>query len=302
MDRIDTDTKAVDLFGAGKHGFKDGDLAFGVIPTDFDAQWCNAQQEEKMSVIEGAGVVPVTGNFTQLRQALKRMFGGNVTTVNAANSPLVLTADHAGLVLMDATAGNASAVLLAANVLAAIPFRFVRLDATANTATVNRGGADTFVGGATSFTLVGQGDWREISGDATSKWAMSPAFASTAEAQALAAAVKMISPASLAAAFKGGNQSLAGSGYQKLPGGMILQWGFYQNSSTPLPSGGTYSAPNQSFPIAFPTDCLFLVGSSTLNYVIAQASYVSASQFSPRFSTNQAGALNVNIAWLAIGH
>lgn len=172
MDRIDTTTKAVGIFGAGKHGFKDGDLALGVLPTDFDAKWCNAQQEEKMSVIEGAGVVPAAGVFTQLRQALKRMFGGNVTTVNFAASPFALNADHAGLVLVDATAGNVVINLPAVNVIAQpLRFNFVRADATAYTATVNRAGADTFVGGATNFTLIGQGDNRAVEGDAVSKWA-----------------------------------------------------------------------------------------------------------------------------------
>ncbi|MDO8776190.1 MAG: phage tail protein [Burkholderiaceae bacterium] len=172
MDRINTASKAVDLFGAGKHGWKNRNVATGVEPTDFNAEWCNAQQEEKMSVIEGAGVVPAAGVFTQLRQALKRMFGGNVTTVNFAASPFALNADHAGLVLVDAAAGNVVINLPAVNVIAAkLEFSFVRSDASANTVTVNRAGADSFVGGTTSFTLTGQGDYRTIAGDATSKWA-----------------------------------------------------------------------------------------------------------------------------------
>jgi hypothetical protein len=46
-----------------------------------------------------------------------------------------------------------------------------------------------------------------------------------------------------AAPFTGANQSLAASGYQKLPGGLILQWGKVTFS------GGLASA---TFPIAFP--------------------------------------------------
>lgn len=169
MNRIDTDTKAVDLFGAGKHGFKDGDLPNGVIPTDFDAKWCNAVQEELMNVIEGAGIVPSHAVFTQVRQAIKRITGGNVTTVNAANSPFVLTPDHAGLVIMDATAGNISATLPLANVLAATRFFFVRPDTTASTASVSRAGADT-IDGATSFSLAPGYDYRQTFATGGALW------------------------------------------------------------------------------------------------------------------------------------
>lgn len=96
--------------------------------------------------------------------------------------------------------------------------------------------------------------------------------------------------------------SKTGSGYTKLPNGLILQWGYYSNSSLPLPAGGLYSSPNQNFPIPFPTACLFICGSSTLNYVIAQAVNVSRTQFGGRFSQNTAGALNVDLSWFAIGH
>lgn len=172
MDRIDTSNKEVDLFGAGKHGFRDGDLSLAIFPTYLNAKWFNAAQEELLTIIEGAGVVPDGAVRTQVNRAIKRIAGGNVTTVNAANSPYALTADNAGLVIMDATAGNIVANLPAVNVIAAkLEFCFVRSDATANTVTVNRAGADTFVGGATSFTLTGRGDYRGIAGNVGVLWA-----------------------------------------------------------------------------------------------------------------------------------
>lgn len=73
MDRINTSTKAVDLFGVGKHGFKDGDLAIGIAPTNFNAAWCNGTQEELLAVIEGAGLVPDSGTLNQLQQAILLM-------------------------------------------------------------------------------------------------------------------------------------------------------------------------------------------------------------------------------------
>ena len=56
--------------------------------------------------------------------------------------------------------------------------------------------------------------------------------ATPAEAQSLADDARAITPATLAAAFKGANQSLFISGYQRIPGGMILQWASGVTSDT----------------------------------------------------------------------
>lgn len=50
------------------------------------------------------------------------------------------------------------------------------------------------------------------------------------------------------------DKSLAASGYQKLPGGVILQWGTGPSSGT-LAAGATGSG-TITWPIAFPTACL----------------------------------------------
>lgn len=73
-------------------------------------------------------------------------------------------------------------------------------------------------------------------------------LATDLEAQGFAAG-KVIDGAKLAAAFKGANQSLEASGYQKLPGRLIIQWGQVTNSATP----GAVTA--VTFPIAFPNAC-----------------------------------------------
>lgn len=72
-------------------------------------------------------------------------------------------------------------------------------------------------------------------------------LATTAQAQALTDDTTIITPAKLADAFKGANQSFAANGYQKLPGGFILQWGL-----------GSHSTQGQvfTFPISFPNGCL----------------------------------------------
>ena len=52
MKRIDTATKAVDLFGAGKHGFKAGNVLAGEAPTKLAAAWFNHVQEELANLVE----------------------------------------------------------------------------------------------------------------------------------------------------------------------------------------------------------------------------------------------------------
>lgn len=172
MKRIDTATRANDLFGVGKHGFKDGNLGLGILPTDFDASICNNLQEELANQVEGAGIV-LDGNVrTQVAQAIKRLAGANVTSVTFAMSPFALTADHAGLVLVDCSGGNVVLNLPAANVVTALPIVYVsvKTEASANTATFNRAGAN-LIDGANSFALTTQYQSRTIRSNAVDAWA-----------------------------------------------------------------------------------------------------------------------------------
>ncbi|WP_234086746.1 hypothetical protein [Azonexus sp. R2A61] len=73
MDRITTSTKATDLFGEGKHGFRDGNRAAAIPATDLSAAFMNDLQEEICNVIESAGYALVAGDRTQLRQAIAKM-------------------------------------------------------------------------------------------------------------------------------------------------------------------------------------------------------------------------------------
>lgn len=169
MDRISTATKAVDLYGVGKHGFKDGDLANSILPTDLNAAWFNMVQEELLAVIESTGQVAAAGTLNQVTKAIKRFAGANVKTVTAGVS--ALTVDDVGMVLVDATAGNITLNLPAANVVAALgmEFTFYRVDSTGNTVTINRAGADT-IDGVNSFTVPSQYAFRTIKGNANATW------------------------------------------------------------------------------------------------------------------------------------
>lgn len=80
-------------------------------------------------------------------------------------------------------------------------------------------------------------------------------IATAAEAQAFTAN-KAIDGAKLAAALQGANQSLATSGYQKLPGGLIMQWKYGAAAAQ-----GT--SQTITFPITFPTGILHISVSPT---------------------------------------
>lgn len=131
-------------------------------------------------------------------------------------------------------------------------------------------------------------------------------LATTAEAQALASAVVALTPARLADAFKGANQSLSSNGYQKLPGGLIIQWGA---ATVTTDSNGNATI---TFPIAFTTACAVFVPVRT------QSSYGGATSFTintydPEKSNTKIYLLNstnsvpiagasVSVRWYAIGY
>lgn len=190
MDRISTSTKVTDLFGPGKHGFRDGDLANSLVPTDFNAAWPNGVQEELVGLIETSGQAPAAGVYSQVTKAIKRIAAGNLKTVTAGAS--ALTVDDAGLVLVDASGGNVTLSLPAANVVAGqgVGYTIYRTDNSGNTVTVNRVGADT-IDGVNSFTLQGRYSYRSIKSNGQDAWATTAqaATASTSKIQGVSAAM-----------------------------------------------------------------------------------------------------------------
>lgn len=84
-------------------------------------------------------------------------------------------------------------------------------------------------------------------------------LATLAEAQAWTAD-KFIDGAKLNVALKGANQTLAATGYQIFPGGLIVQWGTIDATVTT-----TVTTTNRTLLIPFPTACLGVIGSRTNN-------------------------------------
>lgn len=83
--------------------------------------------------------------------------------------------------------------------------------------------------------------------------------------------------------FTGSNQSLATSGYQKLPGGLILQWG--QVTISP------HATATFTFPIAFPTACLNIQAN------LVNSPYTDPTESIPTVLSNSASSAVIGNYW-----
>ena len=120
-------------------------------------------------------------------------------------------------------------------------------------------------------------------------------LADTTEAQALSDAVRAITPATLAAALQGGNQSLAANGYQKLPGGLILQWG------TLASINAATASPTITFPVAFPSTCIVVLPIGNTSGTSQAATYI-ATKTPSNFTVYNPASVAVVFSYLAIGY
>ena len=78
--------------------------------------------------------------------------------------------------------------------------------------------------------------------------------------------------------------SLAASGYQKLPGGLIIQWGSFTHGTTEG-SGGTIT-----FPISFPNACVSVTANDASGVAIVGISSISTSSFNCGIFNRVSGA------------
>jgi microcystin-dependent protein len=94
MQRINTLTKATDLFGVGKHGYKPGNPATNDPATTMSADALNSIQEEIARVIESSGVALDPASFTQLLTAIQalttnRNISGQVRSLTPLGGALI---------------------------------------------------------------------------------------------------------------------------------------------------------------------------------------------------------------------
>lgn len=176
MYRIDNATAATVLptpasVGPNPNGFFQVGVP-GVTPsTVVDGDWANAVQEEIVTVLATAGITPSKTVRTQLVQAVKRVSGGDVTTISSSGT--TLTADNAGIVLVNASGGNISMTLPASASANGLPlaFHFARTDTTANTVSIALNAADTLLfGGGIGPISLGLNGVLSLFGDGISHW------------------------------------------------------------------------------------------------------------------------------------
>jgi hypothetical protein len=132
--------------------YGDCDSATGQEGTTFRAEEFNELIVNLRALLDAAAVTGTKGTATMLRTMLRRLYAGAVTTVVATQT---LTPDHAGLVLVDATAGNLVLTLPSA---AALPagsptLQFYRIDTSANTARVIPAAGQAMRRGSTYLAL-----------------------------------------------------------------------------------------------------------------------------------------------------
>lgn len=89
--------------------------------------------------------------------------------------------------------------------------------------------------------------------------------------------------------------SLAANGYQKLPSGLIIQWGFAATGSATI-----------TFPIAFPTAACAVTGNTTLagtpNSILIPQSITAANFYAKVNKASDATSVPDPFNWLAIGY
>lgn len=156
MRRIETSGRAEDLFGPGRHGFKDGNPLTGDPATVLDAAWFNAIQEEVANAIEGAGLALDPDDRSQLRQAMRRTSASGIFGGIVSSALTITAADHGKMYCLLA---NTFTVTLPS--LDAVPDGFKVTfckGSAAGVQSVSTSGGAAFVGDETAISLFVLGD------------------------------------------------------------------------------------------------------------------------------------------------
>lgn len=162
MHRIDTATKAADLFGAGKDGFKNGAKVSGIPATDLTAEFFNDVQENLCGVIEASGIALTKGDASQLAKAIQ---SGKLFSASAGGTTDAITASFGPAV---ATLVNGMALFVRAGLANATTTPTFKADGT-TAKTIVKGAGSALVAG----DIAGGGHWIELQYDLTlDKWVL----------------------------------------------------------------------------------------------------------------------------------
>lgn len=315
MKRIDTATKAVDLFGAGKHGFRAGNVLAGESPTKLNSPWFNHVQEELANLVEVLfGEALDDGTVNQLATLFAAKFatlapledaaltgvptaptqdpGNNSTRI--ANTAFVQAAIAA---LVDSSPGALDTL----NELAAALGNDPNFATTITNLIATKLG---LAGGALTDFLTLHADPTANLHAATKQYADALVAAISAATTGTAGLVELLTTAEFNAgtdatrAMVAANftKSIAANGYIKLPGGVLIQWGKTANIAN-------VATVNINFPVSFAT-AVYIIN-VTPEYQGSGTSYSSwatpnsLSQMS--VGQNNGASIAAPLFWVAIG-
>lgn len=294
--------------GVGLSGgkFTGGNPVGGIAASLDRAEDMNLVYDELIAVVTAAGLTPTEGVTTQVRDAILALINGgdykqsvkvastaaiNLAAPGANIDGVAMVAGDRFLEKDNATAANRGIYIWNGAAVAATRAPDADTGAELNSGAIIPVEQGT-VNADTNWQLTTDGTVT-IGTTGLAFQVLPSTFASAAEAQALSITNKPLSPAGLALAFQGSNQSLASSGFQKLPGGWIMQWG---NAISNASAGASSTF---TFPIAFPNAAY----SGGVTAVVATATTSSAwcdglSTTGMGFRCNQT---SVNCMFLVIG-
>ncbi len=252
--------------------FTDGSPAGGVAATIVPAEWLNAVQAELANVVKAAGGTLTKNLFNQIALAIQSCQINYAPDTGTANAYVV-------------TLALPPAALVAGLV---VSFQATHANTGASTLNLNGLGAKPILGAAHTAL---QGNEIVANGFVEVEW--NAALASWVLLESTGGALQVATGTQAGQAVNLGQfaNSIAASGYTKLPNGLIIQWGPSNFSSTGIAN---------TFPIAFPNNVLAI---STGNYGAAglttSLSYTATSKtgFTASSSTG-AGSY----AYIAIGN
>ncbi|KPC53037.1 gp53-like domain-containing protein [Amantichitinum ursilacus] len=259
--------------------FTDGNPLTGQLPSLDTSSWANAITDEQLAIIVAAGLAPDETKTNQVLTAVQLLIRkqvGNFSGSQTVSASKTLTAAMAGTTTY---VSSATAVTLTLPPIASTSYGdcFPLMNANAGLVTIAPAAGESlyFMGnGVSSNKALGSGDTAYVVNIGTGAWNVISGSIQLAVSAAFAA---LRSP----------------SGYQKLPGGLILQWGSVADTAA-----GT----NRDMPynIAFPTACVCLEISPWQNAVGLPYTHTSRGTTPNILRTVSAGAWAFD--WFAIGY
>jgi len=333
MHRIDTPTAQIDKFGVGKNGFTAGNPQTGELPTALDQDFFDSLQEEVSAVIEASGGILNKSLRNQLLVAIKRLsliknvnFFTGTGTANAiliSPEPAITSLNDGQVFEIACAATNTGAVTLKVNALAAYAVNGSAGALQGGEIVAGKGIIRVVWQASTNtFLLLAQNTTGPFQVAKATKSNQAPQLSQVLQLENYLSEIEAAGAAAQGAArlsLKLGDAALAGvgngpaqipsmahftsllaqNGWQKLPSGLIIQWGagnYTDNLSVSLPI---------PFPAKFSAITISSNPADTVRPEITQAYPSGTSAFIAGCSawngTNFVAA-QLNCTWIAIGY